>query len=30
MGQELNSQGYRTKAWTTKKGKERKGAICIL
>ena len=27
MGQELNSQGYRTKAWTTKKGKERKGAV---
>jgi site-specific DNA recombinase len=27
MGQELNSQGYRTKAWTTKKGIERKGAV---
>lgn len=26
MGQELNEQGYRTKAWTMKKGKVRKGA----
>ncbi len=25
MGQELNEQGYRTKSWTTKKGKVRKG-----
>jgi Site-specific recombinases, DNA invertase Pin homologs len=26
LGQELNEQGYRTKAWTTKKGKVRKGS----
>ena len=26
MGRELNEQGYRTKSWTTKKGKVRKGA----
>jgi len=25
MGQELNEQGYRTKSWTTKKGRVRKG-----
>jgi site-specific DNA recombinase len=25
MGRELNEQGYRTKSWTTKKGKVRKG-----
>jgi site-specific DNA recombinase len=25
MGRELNDQGYRTKSWTTKKGKVRKG-----
>jgi len=26
LGQELNEQGYRTKAWTTKKGKVREGS----
>ncbi len=26
MAQELNEQGYKTKSWTTKKGKERKRA----
>ena len=27
VGQELNEQGYRTKAWTTRKGRVREGAV---